>query len=66
VDDVIDYTQDDFVRTGRHWDVIVETAGAPAFSDLRDALTPKGALVKQRSGHRLRGRRLEPGERKSP
>ena len=42
VDDVIDYTQDDFARTGRPWDVIVETAGAPAFSDLRDGADAEG------------------------
>jgi NADPH:quinone reductase-like Zn-dependent oxidoreductase len=44
-DDVIDYTQDDFARTGRQWDVIVETAGARALPDLRHALAPRGTLV---------------------
>ncbi len=43
--DVIDYTQEDFVKTGRHWDVILETAGARTLSDLRQALTPHGTLV---------------------
>jgi NADPH:quinone reductase-like Zn-dependent oxidoreductase len=43
--DVIDYTQEDFAKVGRYWDVIVETAGAHPLSDLRHALTPHGTLV---------------------
>jgi NADPH:quinone reductase-like Zn-dependent oxidoreductase len=44
-EDVIDYTSEDFVKTGRQWDVIVETAGARPIAELRRALTPKGTLV---------------------
>ena len=44
-EDVIDYTKDDFVKSGRTWDVIVETAGARPISELRRALTPGGTLV---------------------
>ena len=44
-EDVIDYTQEDFVQTGRRWDVIVETAGARPLSELRHALTTEGTLV---------------------
>jgi NADPH:quinone reductase-like Zn-dependent oxidoreductase len=44
-EDVIDYTQEDFVQTGRRWDVIVETAGARPISELRRALAPRGILV---------------------
>jgi NADPH:quinone reductase-like Zn-dependent oxidoreductase len=44
-DEVVDYTQDDFAKMGRHWDVIVETAGARPIAELRRALTPRGTLV---------------------
>ncbi len=44
-EDVIDYTQEDFAKLGRRWDLIVETAGAHPISELRRALTPKGTLV---------------------
>ena len=44
-EDAIDYTQQDFVQTGRRWDLIVETAGARPIFDLRRALTPRGTLV---------------------
>ena len=44
-EDVIDYMQEDFVQTGRRWDVIVETAGARPISELRRALAPQGILV---------------------
>jgi NADPH:quinone reductase-like Zn-dependent oxidoreductase len=44
-EDVIDYTQEDFVRSGRRWDLIVETAGARPIGELRRALTPRGTLV---------------------
>jgi NADPH:quinone reductase-like Zn-dependent oxidoreductase len=44
-DHVIDYTQEDFTRTGQHYDLILEMAGNRSLSDLRRALTPKGTLV---------------------
>ena len=44
-EDVIDYTQEDFAQMGQRWDLIVETAGARAISQLRRALTPRGTLV---------------------
>jgi NADPH:quinone reductase-like Zn-dependent oxidoreductase len=44
-DHVIDYTQQDFTRTGRRYDLILEMAGNRALADLRRALTPKGTLV---------------------
>jgi NADPH:quinone reductase-like Zn-dependent oxidoreductase len=44
-DHVIDYTQQDFTRTGLRYDLILEMAGNRALADLRRALTPKGTLV---------------------
>ncbi len=44
-EDLIDYTQDDFTKMGRHWDVIIETAGGRPVSELRHALAPRGTLV---------------------
>jgi NADPH:quinone reductase-like Zn-dependent oxidoreductase len=44
-EDVIDYTKEDFTQMGRHWDLIVETAGARPISELRRALAPQGTLV---------------------
>jgi NADPH:quinone reductase-like Zn-dependent oxidoreductase len=44
-DHVIDYTQQDFTRTGQRYDLILEMAGNRRLADLRRALTPKGTLV---------------------
>jgi NADPH:quinone reductase-like Zn-dependent oxidoreductase len=44
-DHVIDYTQDDFTRSGRRYDFILDNAGNYTLSDLRRALTPTGTLV---------------------
>jgi NADPH:quinone reductase-like Zn-dependent oxidoreductase len=44
-DQVIDYTQQDFTRTGQRYDLILEMAGNRSLADLRRALTPKGTLV---------------------
>jgi len=44
-DHVIDYTQQDFTRTGQRYDLILEMAGNRSLADLRRALTPKGTLV---------------------
>ena len=44
-EDVIDHTQEDFVRSGRQWDLIVETAGARPLAELRRVLTHRGTLV---------------------
>jgi len=43
-DQVIDYTQADFTRSGRRYDLILDT-GDRSLSDRRRALTPKGTLV---------------------
>jgi len=44
-DEVIDYTREDFADGGRHWDLIVDTAGRRSLSHLRRALAPRGTLV---------------------
>jgi NADPH:quinone reductase-like Zn-dependent oxidoreductase len=44
-DQVIDYTQQDFTRSGQRYDLILEMAGNRSLADLRRALTPKGTLV---------------------
>lgn len=49
-DHVIDYTQEDFTRTGRHYDLILDNVANRSFLDLRQALTPQGMIVPN-SGH---------------
>jgi NADPH:quinone reductase-like Zn-dependent oxidoreductase len=44
-DQVIDYTQVDFTRTGQKYDLIFQLAGTASPSACRRALTPKGTLV---------------------
>jgi NADPH:quinone reductase-like Zn-dependent oxidoreductase len=44
-DEVIDYTRTDVTDGTRQWDVIIDTGGRRSLSQLRRALTPKGALV---------------------
>lgn len=44
-EEAIDYTREDFTKIGRHWDVIIETAGGRPVSELRQALNSRGTLV---------------------
>jgi NADPH:quinone reductase-like Zn-dependent oxidoreductase len=44
-DQVIDYTRDDFTRTGQRYDVVFDLVGNRGLADLRRALTPAGTLV---------------------
>ncbi|HEY5167923.1 MAG TPA: NAD(P)-dependent alcohol dehydrogenase [Thermoleophilia bacterium] len=44
-DHVIDYTQEDFTRSGRSYDLILDNVGNRSFSDCRRALTPEGTLL---------------------
>ncbi len=44
-DHVIDYTREDFTRTGTRFDLIIETGGNRPLSALRRALSPTGTLV---------------------
>lgn len=44
-DHVIDYTQEDFTRSGQSYDLILDNVGSRSFSDCRRALTPEGTLL---------------------
>jgi NADPH:quinone reductase-like Zn-dependent oxidoreductase len=44
-DDVIDYTETDFTRTGRTYDVIFDVAGTSSFSRCRPALNRPGVYL---------------------
>jgi NADPH:quinone reductase-like Zn-dependent oxidoreductase len=44
-DDVIDYTSQDFTRSGRRYDVLLDIAGSRPVSACRRVLTPGGTLV---------------------
>jgi NADPH:quinone reductase-like Zn-dependent oxidoreductase len=44
-DQVIDYTQEDFTKSGQTWDIIFDTVGKSSFSRCRSALTPKGIYL---------------------
>jgi len=49
-DRVIDYTREDFTRTGQRYDCILDNVGNRSLSDLRRALTPAGMLVPNGGG----------------
>lgn len=49
-DHVIDYTREDFARSGLHYDLILDNAGKHSLRDLRRALTPTGMLVPMAGG----------------
>jgi NADPH:quinone reductase-like Zn-dependent oxidoreductase len=44
-DDVIDYTSQDFTRSGRHYDVLLDIAGSRPVFACRRVLAPRGTLV---------------------
>jgi len=44
-DHVIDYTQEDFIKNGQRYDLIVATAGYRSIFDYKRALSPKGIYV---------------------
>lgn len=49
-DHVIDYTREDFTRSGLHYDLILDNAGKHSLLSLRRALTPTGMLVPMAGG----------------
>jgi NADPH:quinone reductase-like Zn-dependent oxidoreductase len=44
-DHVIDYTQQDFTRSGQRYDLILDNVGNHSLSDTRRALTAEGTLL---------------------
>ena len=44
-DHVIDYSREDFTRSGQHYDLIVDTVGSHSLLAYRRALTARGVLV---------------------
>jgi len=57
-DQVVDYTQKDFTKSGQRYDLILDMIGNHSLSELRSALAPKGTLVLV--GGPDEGRWLEP------
>ena len=49
-DHVIDYTKDDFTRSGERYDFILDNVANHSLTDLRRALTPTGTLVPNGGG----------------
>jgi NADPH:quinone reductase-like Zn-dependent oxidoreductase len=56
-DRVIDYTREDYTRTGEHYDLLIDVAGNRSWRANRRVLDPKGkrVLVGMPSGNRLIG-----------
>jgi NADPH:quinone reductase-like Zn-dependent oxidoreductase len=44
-DQVIDYTKEDFTRSGQRYDVVIDNVGNRSLSESRRVLTPKGKYV---------------------
>jgi NADPH:quinone reductase-like Zn-dependent oxidoreductase len=44
-DEVVDYTKEDFTKSGRRYDMILDNVANHSLSELRRALTPNGTLV---------------------
>ena len=44
-DHVVDYTQEDFTRTGLRYDLILDNVANRSFSDCKRALSPEGKIV---------------------
>ena len=49
-DHVVDYTHEDFTRTGQRYDLILDNVGNRSFADYRRALAPRGTLLPN-TGH---------------
>jgi NADPH:quinone reductase-like Zn-dependent oxidoreductase len=49
-DHVVDYTQEDFTKSGQHYDLILDNVGSHSFSDLRRVLTSQG-IIQPNTGH---------------
>jgi NADPH:quinone reductase-like Zn-dependent oxidoreductase len=51
-DHVVDYTREDFTRSGRKHDLIVEIGGDPTVGAMRRALAPQGRIIMVGAGRR--------------
>jgi len=51
-DHVIDYTETDFTKSGKTYDIIFDTVGKTSFSGCRDSLKPKGLYLASAGGLR--------------
>jgi NADPH:quinone reductase-like Zn-dependent oxidoreductase len=49
-DHIVDYSQEDFTKGGRRYDLILDNVGNHSFSDYKRALTPDGIIVPN-TGH---------------
>jgi NADPH:quinone reductase-like Zn-dependent oxidoreductase len=59
-DHVIDYTGEDFTRTGRRYDILLDLVGNRSLTELRRALTPAGTLILSGGGVSSGGSLLGP------
>jgi NADPH:quinone reductase-like Zn-dependent oxidoreductase len=50
-DRVIDYTREDFTRSGQRYDLILDNVANHSLSEFRCALTPQGTLLPNGGGH---------------
>src|SRR5437868_7489783 len=60
-DHVIDYTKEDFTKTGQHYDVILDNVANHSLSECRRVLNPNGKYVLIGGGGVNEGRWLGPG-----
>lgn len=63
---VVDYAVEDFTRTGRRYDVILDTVGATDFAGCRDALSGRGLFVPLNFGLREMLQALRTGRSRGP
>ncbi len=50
-DAVIDYTKEDFTKSGVHFDIMLDMVGSRSLSDCRSVLTPQGVYVACAAGN---------------
>jgi len=55
-DHILDYTVDDFTRTGQRYDIVFDLVGNRSLTELRRALTPTGTVVLSGGGVAANGR----------